>query len=88
MGMEIRSGMSGWDASLQGYQKAETSLESRARNISRWSQEAAADKPNASGSDPVRDVVGMKTDKLAGSYNLKALKVQNNMAGELMDLIG
>jgi hypothetical protein len=86
--MEIRSGMSGWDSSVQGYQKAETSLESRARNISRWSQEAAADKPTAPTSDPVRDVVGMKTDKLAGSYNLKALKVQNNMAGELMDLIG
>lgn len=88
MGMEIRSGMSGWDSSIQGYQKAETSLESRARNISRWSQEAAAQKPNASDSDPVRDIVGMKTDQLAGSYNLKALKVQNNMAGELMDLIG
>lgn len=88
MGMEIRSGLSGWDSSIQGYRKAETSLETRAGNISRKTQEAAADTPPQGDSDIASDMVGMKTDKLAASYNIKAMKVQKEMSGELLDLIG
>lgn len=86
MGMEIGSNTTGWSASLQGYQRAESSLSQHAKGLAKWSNEAASDKPSTT--DPTADMVGMTTDKLAGSYNLKALKVQNQMAGELMDLIG
>ncbi len=86
--MEIQSAQSGWSASVQGYQKAEGSLASRARNIASASQEAASEPASQANSpDITSDIVGMKTDQLAGSYNLKALKVQDKMAGELMDLI-
>jgi hypothetical protein len=84
--MEIGSSQGAWNASVQGYQRAEGSLYRHAKGLERWSAEAASDKPVST--DPTRDIVGMKTDKLAGGYNLKALKVQNQMAGELMDLIG
>ena len=84
--MEIGSSRTAWSTSLQGYQRAESSLAKHAQGLADWSKEAASEKPGTA--DPARDMVGMKTDKLAGSYNLKALKVQNQMAGELMDLIG
>lgn len=86
MGMEIGSNQSAWGTSVQGYQRAERSLDQHAKGLAKWSREAASDKPSSA--DPTRDIVGMTTDKLAGSYNLKALKVQNQMAGELLDLIG
>ena len=86
MGMEIGSNQSAWSTSVQGYQKAERSLDQHAKGLAKWSSDAASDKPNTA--DPTSDMVGMTTDKLAGSYNLKALKVQNQMAGELMDLVG
>lgn len=86
MGMEIGSAQAGWAASVQGYQRAEGSLEKHAKNLAKWGSEAPSPSPTSA--DPTSDLVGMKTDKLAGSYNLKAIKVQNQMAGELMDLIG
>jgi hypothetical protein len=86
MGMEIGSSQSAWSTSVQGYQRAESSLDQHAKGLANWSADAATDKPTTT--DPTSDMVGMATDKLVGSYNLKALKVQNQMAGELMDLIG
>ena len=89
MDMEIGSAQTAWSSSVQGYQKAEGSMAKRAVNIADWSRESAADAPpRANSPDPTNEIVGMKTDQLAGSYNLKALKIQNRMAGELMDLIG
>ena len=87
--MEIGSAQGSWSSSIQGFQKAESSMAARAKNIAAWGEQAASDKPNPANSpDLTSDVVGMKTDQLAGSYNLKALKVQDRMAGELLDLIG
>jgi hypothetical protein len=86
MGMEIGSSQSAWSASVLGYQRAERSLDQHAKDLAEWSGETASDTPSSA--DPTEDLVGLKTDKLAGSYNLKALKVQNQMAGELLDLIG
>ncbi|GEM_PF-4176537 len=37
--------------------------------------------------DFVSDVVGMTTDRLAGAYDVKAMKVRDRMLGDLMDLI-
>lgn len=84
--MEIGSSQSAWSSSVLGYQRAEASLDRHAKGLAKWSADATSDKPTTA--DPTRDIVGMKTDKLAGGYNLKALKVQDRMAGELMDLIG
>lgn len=89
MDMEIGSAQTAWSSNVQGYQTAEGSMAKRARNIAEWSRNSASDSPpRQDAPDLTNDIVGMKTDQLAGSYNLKALKVQNKMAGELMDLIG
>ena len=87
--MDIGSLQTGWNSSVQGYQKAEGSMASHAKNIATASAQASSDNPQPANSpDLATEMVGMKTDQISGSYNLKALKVQDKMAGELMDLVG
>mgnify|MGYP007037100823 CR=1 FL=1 len=38
--------------------------------------------------DLAKEMVGMRIDSTSASYNLKALKVQNELAGSLLDLVG
>jgi len=63
-------------------------MANHARNIAEVSKQAASDAPPPPNApDLATEMVGMKTSELSGGYNLKALKVQNNMAKELMNLV-
>lgn len=89
MDMEIGSMQTGWDASLQGYRKAEESMAGHAKDIAQATTEAASDAPPSPKTpDLATAMVGLKTSELSGGYNMKAMKVQDNMAKELMNLFG
>jgi hypothetical protein len=77
--------------SLQGYQAAQNSLDARAARIAQATVQSASQagspKAAAPSTDITSDMVGMNTDRLAASYNLKAMKVQNSMLGEVLDIL-
>jgi len=80
----------GIDSSLQGYRAAETSLNARAERIANAADPAQADPPSVAAKqapDFTTDMASLTSDRLAGSYNLKAMKVQNAMLGDLLDIL-
>lgn len=93
--MEIRS-------DLAGFRAAEQSMAKRSERIARATVDAAGSSeppvppPSSPASiqgsperspDLVSDIVGMTTDRMAGSYDIKAQKVRDRMMGELLDLV-
>ena len=82
----------GIDSSLQGYRAAESSLNARAERIANaaTATPAQADPPPVAAKqapDFTTDMASLTSDRLAGSYNLKAMKVQNDMLGDLLDIL-
>jgi hypothetical protein len=85
----------GGSSSVEGYRSAEASLAARGDRIAKATTQASQDvsavdagkAPPAQTPDITSDVVGLSTDRLAGAYNLKALKVQNQMLGDLLDIM-
>ena len=84
--------INGLDSSLQGYKAAEASLDARAARIAK----ATADTPVqteapkiAAKKEPdfTTDVASLTSDRMAGSYNLKAMKIRDNMLGDLLDIL-
>jgi hypothetical protein len=79
------------NTSLQGYQAAQSSLDARAARIAQATTQAASQagnpKASAPSADIASDMVGMNTDRLAASYNLKAMKVQSSMLGDVLDIL-
>lgn len=96
--MEIRTPLSGFRAAEQSMAKradriARATLEgvssSDARAVAESSPSEAPPAPQTAERKPdiVSDVVGMTTDRLAGAYDIKAMKVRDRMMGELLDLV-
>ena len=84
--------LDGINSSLQGYRVAESSLNARAERIAKVTTPAPAqvDAPAVAAKqapDLTSDMAGLNTDRLAASYNLKAMKVQNSMLGDLLDIL-
>ena len=84
--------INGIDSSLQGYRAAETSLDARAARIAKvtTATETPAAAPSVAAKqapDFTTDMANLTSDRLAGAYNLKAMKVQNNMLGDLLDIL-
>ena len=90
----------GIDSSLQGYRGAEASLDARAARIAKAGQptrpqapapvQGQAQAPTVAAKqapDFTTDMANLTSDRLAGSYNLKAMKVQNRMLGDLLDIL-
>lgn len=84
--------INGIDSSLQGYRAAETSLDARAERIAKVTTAAPAqvEAPSVAAKqapDLTTDMASLTSDRLAGAYNLKAMKVQNSMLGDLLDIL-
>lgn len=82
----------GMDSGLQGYRAAESSLDARAARIAKASTAAPAqvDAPPVAAKqapDLTTDMANLTSDRLAGSYNLKAMKVRNSMLGDVLDIL-
>ncbi len=96
--MEIRSDLAGFRAAEQSMAKrseriAQATLDavgSPDGQIAPQATGSASSVPSAlapRSPDFVSDVVGMTTDRLAGAYDIKAMKVRDRMMGDLLDLI-
>ena len=83
----------GGSESIGGYKAAEYSLAQRGDRIAKTTTAQATEPvpsestPPAKATDITSDLVGLNTDRLAGTYNLKALKVQDRMLGEVLDIL-
>lgn len=83
------------NSNIDGFKAAESSLAARGDRIAKATTEAtqqvsdsaAGGKPPRKIPDITSDVVGLKTDRLAGAYNLKAQKVRNDMLGDVLDIL-
>lgn len=95
--MEIRTPLSGFRAAEQSMAKradriARATLEG-ASGSDGSTAPTRTSSPEGSGEkaslepDFVTDVVGMTTDRIAGTYDLKAMKVKDRMMGELLDIL-
>ncbi|MBK9578438.1 MAG: hypothetical protein IPK50_11160 [Fibrobacterota bacterium] len=96
--MEIRSDLAGFRAAEQSMAKrSERIAKATLDAVGTPDGQAASQATGSTSSVPsalapqspdfVSDVVGMTTDRLAGSYDIKAMKVRDRMMGELLDLI-
>ena len=82
----------GIDSGLQGYRAAESSLNARAERIAKVTTAAPTqvEAPSIAAKqapDLTTDMANLTSDRLAASYNLKAMKVQNSMLGDLLDIL-
>jgi len=83
------------NSNIDGFKAAEASLAARGDRIAKATTQASqlisdpttADKPPQKFPDITSDIVGLKTDRLAGAYNLKAQKVKNDMLGDVLDIL-